>query len=57
MKTVWILWVLVFADGEWRAWERNYPNLDSCEEVRKTITHHRDTVMQARCLPKIIPTQ
>ena len=55
--TVWVLWVLVFADGTWRAWERDYSNQDSCEEVRKTITHHREHTLQARCLPKIIPAQ
>ena len=46
---VWILWVLIFADGEWRAWEHQYPSREACEEVRKLITHHRDDVLRAVC--------
>ncbi len=52
MKTVWILWVLVFADGEWRAWDHEYARLSECEEVRELITYRREYQLQARCVPK-----
>jgi hypothetical protein len=48
MTTVWILWVLVYADGEWRAWN-TYDNLKECEEVIQIIRHHRDNVLEAYC--------
>jgi|LakMenE18May11ns_1017448.scaffolds.fasta_scaffold9897093_2 hypothetical protein len=47
--TVWILWVLVIADGEWRAWEHEYTTHAACEEVRKVIIHHRELQIQAVC--------
>lgn len=48
----WILWVLVYADGSWRAWEHEYTTLEACLEVRKIITHHREHQLQAVCRPK-----
>lgn len=57
MITVWILWVLVFADGDWRAWEHTYTTLEACDEIRRVITHHRDKQLQATCLPKMVPTR
>lgn len=49
MSTVWILWVLVAQDGVWRAWEREYPTLDSCLEVKQIITMHRENQIRAEC--------
>jgi hypothetical protein len=51
INTVWILWVLVFADGEWRAWEANYFSQAACEEVKHLITYRRETVLMAVCVP------
>ena len=48
-NTVWILWVLVFADGEWRAWEHDYMNREQCEEVRALITYRREHQLIAVC--------
>lgn len=50
--TEWILWVLVVADGNWRAWEHTYYSKDACEEVKKVITHHRETKIIAECRTK-----
>lgn len=52
MNTVWILWVLVFADGEWRAWEREYTTLAQCEEIAKTMNRYRDQQFITECKPK-----
>lgn len=49
---MWILWVLIIADGEWRAWEREYPTWAACQEVRKIVLHHREHQIQAECRPK-----
>jgi hypothetical protein len=51
MTKVWILWVLVFADGEWRAWEHSYNRLEECLEVLKVITYRREHQLQAECRP------
>jgi hypothetical protein len=48
MTTVWILWVLVYADGEWRAWN-TYNTVKECEEVIQIIRHHRENVLEAYC--------
>lgn len=45
----WILWVLVIADGSWRAWEHEYRTLEACVEVQQIITQHRETKIQAQC--------
>jgi hypothetical protein len=52
MNTVWILWVLVFADGNWRAWEHAYSRQAECDEVKHTVTYRREHVLLAVCLPK-----
>lgn len=43
-----VLWVLVFADGEWRPWN-TYDSLKECEEVIRIITHHRENTLKAYC--------
>jgi hypothetical protein len=52
MTTSWILWVLVQADGEWRAWERHYDTRLACEEVRQLITYRRESSIRAECRPE-----
>lgn len=49
ISTVWILWVLVFNDGVWRAWEHVYTSQDACEEVRQLITYRREDKLIAVC--------
>lgn len=49
MITVWILWVLVIADGHWRAWEHQYTSREQCEEIRQLITYHRENQILAKC--------
>lgn len=46
---IWILWVLVIADGEWRAWEHNYLSQLHCEEVRALISYRREHQLIAVC--------
>jgi hypothetical protein len=53
MKTVWVLVVLVLADGEWRTWDKEYITLDACEEIKHLITYHRETQIIAQCVPII----
>lgn len=48
MKVVWVLVVLVFADGEWRDWN-SYSRQEECEEIIPVLTHHREDKIQARC--------
>lgn len=48
----WILWVLVTADGTWRAWEREYTTVDACLEVQRIITLHREDRIRAECRVK-----
>ena len=48
MKVIWVLVVLVFADGEWRDWN-SYSRRQECEEVVQVITHRRENQLQARC--------
>jgi hypothetical protein len=45
---VWILVVLVAADGAWRDW-RSYPRLEECLEVAHLITYRRENLLEARC--------
>lgn len=45
----WLLWVLVLADGEWRAWEHRYATRAQCEEVRELITYRREHLLMAQC--------
>lgn len=52
MTNLWILWVLVIADGSWRAWEIEYHSQEACLEVRRLITHHREHQITAVCRPK-----
>ena len=48
-NTIWILWVLVFADGKWRAWEHTYTSQAACEEVRALISYRREHQLIAVC--------
>lgn len=48
-NTIWILWVLVFADGKWRDWEHTYTSQAACEEVRALITYRREQQLIAVC--------
>ena len=48
MTYVYVLMVLVFADGQWRQWN-TYHSLAACEEVKQVITHHRSNTLEARC--------
>ena len=48
MNTVWVLVVLVLADGEWRDW-RSYARREECLEAASAVTWHRENVLQARC--------
>jgi len=49
MTNLWILWVLVYADGVWRAWEHTYTSQAACEEVRALITYRREQQLIAVC--------
>jgi len=51
MKVVWVLVVLVFADGEWRDW-RSYERQEECQEVIQVITHRRENILMAVCEPR-----
>ena len=51
MKIVWVLVVLVFADGEWREWN-SYSRREECEEIIPVLTHHRENQLQAVCEPR-----
>jgi hypothetical protein len=53
MKYIFILIVLVVDDGVWREWN-SYPTLRACEEIVKTITHHREEKIKAYCLAREI---
>ena len=52
MITVWVLWVLVMADGEWREWDHRYSRAEECEEVRQVVLHRREDKILAECRPK-----
>jgi hypothetical protein len=45
---VWVLVVLVVADGVERDW-RSYTRRTECEEIVRAITHHRENAIKARC--------
>ena len=51
MKVVWVLVVLVFADGEWREWN-SYSRQEECQEVIQVITHRRENILMAVCEPR-----
>ena len=53
MKYIFVLMVFVVDDGQWREWN-SYPTLDTCEEVVKIITNHREDKIRAYCLAKQI---
>lgn len=54
MKTVWILVVLVVADGTWREWSQQYSHLEACQEILKIITNHREDTIKARCEQRLV---
>jgi len=43
-----VLMVLVYADGHWRAWN-TYTSLKECEEVIQILRNHRENVLEAHC--------
>ncbi len=45
---VFVLVMLVIADGQWRDW-KTYTRLSECEEVLETLTRHRKNVIIGRC--------
>ena len=45
---IWVLVVLVVADGEWRDWN-SYDRVEECLEVARIITHHHEDQIKARC--------
>jgi hypothetical protein len=51
MKIVWVMVVLVFADGQWRDW-RSYERQEECQEVIQVITHRRENILMAVCEPR-----
>jgi len=50
MKIVWIMMVLVFADGQWRQWN-TYSRQEECEEARQLLIHYRENKMTIICEP------
>jgi hypothetical protein len=46
---IYILVVLVAADGVWRDWEHRYATREECLEVVQLITYRREQTIQARC--------
>lgn len=50
---VWVMMVLVFADGEWRQWN-TYTRFEECEEVRQTLIHHREDKIIIVCAPQTV---
>ena len=51
MKIVWIMVVLVVADGEWREWTHQYSRLEECLEAKEILTHRREHLLLIRCEP------
>jgi hypothetical protein len=56
LKTVWVLIVLVFADGEWREW-KTFNRQEECLEVISTITYRRENTLIAVCRSKQITNE
>ena len=56
MKTIWVMMVLVIADGEWREWTHQYARLEECLEAKEILTHRREHVLIVRCEPRQIKT-
>ncbi len=55
MNTVWVLIVLVIADGTEREWN-SYTRFQECMEVVKIITKNHESQIQARCKAKVRST-
>lgn len=45
---VYVLVMLVVADGRWQDWNR-YTRREQCEEVLQTLVHHREDQLRGRC--------
>ena len=56
MQYIWVMVVLVIADGEWRDWN-SYARREECEEVIKVITHHREDKIKAYCEERLVEKQ
>jgi hypothetical protein len=52
MKTVWVMMVLVIADGEWREWTHQYSRLEECLEAKELLTYRREHLLLIRCEPR-----
>jgi hypothetical protein len=50
---VWVLVVLVAADGEWRDW-KSFARREECEEILPVLIHHREDKIQARCEQRLV---
>ncbi len=48
MVYIWVLVVLVVADGVERDWN-SYARQSECVEIARAITHHRQDTIKARC--------
>lgn len=46
---VYVLVMLVVADGRWQDWEHIYRTRAECEEVLQVLTYHREHQLQGRC--------
>lgn len=45
---VYVLVMLVVADGRWQDWN-SYKRREECEEVLQTLVHHRLDQLRGRC--------
>lgn len=46
---IYVLVVLIVADGRWLDWEHVYATRAECEEVQQLITYRREDQIRARC--------
>lgn len=50
---IWVLFVLVINDGEWREWN-TFSRESECLEVAQVLTRHRENDIQTKCVAKQI---
>lgn len=51
MTYVYVLMVLVVADGEWREWN-SYPTMGACQQLIAMHTRYRDDKIKAYCVAR-----
>ena len=51
MSYVYVLMVLVVADGEWREWN-SYPTLGACQQLIAMHTRYSDDKIKAYCVAR-----